>query len=41
MTSFHETYERYARDVYRFVFWLSGTVEDSEDITSVRTAEEK
>ena len=34
MTSFHEIYERYAPHVYRFVFWLSGSVEEVEDITS-------
>lgn len=32
--SFHELYNKYVKDVYKFVFWLSGNVQDSEDITS-------
>ena len=32
--SFHELYERYAGDVYRFAHWLSGNAEDARDITS-------
>jgi RNA polymerase sigma-70 factor (ECF subfamily) len=32
--SFHQLYESYAADVYRFAFWLSGDGTDAEDITS-------
>jgi RNA polymerase sigma-70 factor (ECF subfamily) len=32
--SFHQLYESYAEDVYRFAFSLSGTRIDAEDITS-------
>jgi len=32
--SFHDLYERYAPEVYRFSFWLSGNAADAEDITS-------
>lgn len=31
---FHELYEQYAPDVYRFAYWLSGNTADAEDITS-------
>lgn len=34
MTNFHELYNKYAKDVYRFVYWLSGNNQDAEDITS-------
>ena len=34
MTNFHDLYQQYAKDVYRFAFWMSGRVEDAEDITS-------
>lgn len=34
MLSFHDLYESYAADIYRFVFWLSGDESDAEDITS-------
>lgn len=34
MISFHQLYETYAADVYRFAFSLSGTRVDAEDITS-------
>jgi RNA polymerase sigma factor (sigma-70 family) len=34
MTSFHQLYQRYAQDVYRFAFWLSGSTEEAEDVTS-------
>jgi RNA polymerase sigma-70 factor (ECF subfamily) len=34
MITFHEIYERHSRDVYRYAFWLSGSAEDAEDITS-------
>lgn len=33
-TTFHEVYERYAPDVYRFALWLSGREEVAKDITS-------
>jgi len=32
--SFHDMYERYAQDVYRFAFWLSGDTAEAEDIVS-------
>ncbi len=31
---FHDLYERYAIDVYRFSFWLAGNATDAEDITA-------
>ena len=34
MTSFHELYESYARDVYRFALYLSGDHALAEDMTS-------
>lgn len=34
MTTFHEIYERYAKDVYRYARWLSGSADDADDITS-------
>ena len=34
MLTFHDLYTRYASDVYRFAFWLSGNSEDAQDITS-------
>lgn len=34
MTEFKETYERYARDIHRFVLYLSGDPALAEDITS-------
>lgn len=34
MITFHEIYERHSRDVYRYAFWLSGSAEDADDITS-------
>jgi RNA polymerase sigma-70 factor (ECF subfamily) len=34
MVTFHEIYERYSKDVYRYAFWLSGSAQDAEDITS-------
>src|ERR1043166_4043638 len=34
MTGFHELYERYARDVYRFARYLSGDAALAEDIVS-------
>jgi RNA polymerase sigma-70 factor, ECF subfamily len=32
--TFHELYERYANDVYRFAHWLTGNPHDARDITS-------
>src|SRR5882672_3523613 len=32
--TFHELYSRYAKDVYRFAYWLSGNPEVARDITS-------
>jgi RNA polymerase sigma-70 factor (ECF subfamily) len=34
MISFHDLYQRYAQDVYRFAFYLSGEAAEAEDITS-------
>ena len=34
MITFHEIYERHSRDVYRYAFWLSGSADDADDITS-------
>lgn len=34
MTNFHQLYEKYAADVYRFAYWLSGNAAEAEDITS-------
>ena len=33
-TTFHELYNRYAEDVYRFAHWLTGNPHDARDITS-------
>lgn len=33
-TSFKELYQRYAQDVFRFAFWLSGDADDARDITA-------
>jgi len=33
-TTFHELYDRYANDVYRFAHWLTGNPHDARDITS-------
>ena len=33
-TAFHDLYERYAPDVYRFALWLSGDPAEAEDIAS-------
>ena len=32
--SFQDLYKQYAKDVYRFSFWLSGDVAEAKDITS-------
>src|SRR4051794_35824136 len=34
MLTFHELYERHARDVYRFAYWMCGDSVEAEDITS-------
>jgi len=34
MITFHEIYERHSKDVYRYAYWLSGSIEDADDITS-------
>lgn len=34
MITFHEIYERHSKDVYRYAYWLSGSAEDADDITS-------
>lgn len=34
MITFHDIYQRYAPDVYRFAFWLSGDAAEAEDITA-------
>ena len=34
MLKFKDLYSRYAHDVYRFAFWLSGSSEEAKDITS-------
>ncbi|VAW33215.1 RNA polymerase ECF-type sigma factor [hydrothermal vent metagenome] len=33
-TIFHDLYERYATDVYRFALWLSGNPAEADDIVS-------
>ncbi len=32
--SFHQLYTKYANDVYRFSFWLTGDTEEAKDVTS-------
>lgn len=34
MVNFHDLYESYAADIYRFAFWLAGDSSEAEDITS-------
>ena len=34
VTNFHELYQKYSQDVYRFAYWLCGNAQDAEDITS-------
>jgi RNA polymerase sigma-70 factor (ECF subfamily) len=34
MITFHEIYERYSKDVYRYAFWLAGSADEADDITS-------
>jgi len=33
MITFHEIYEHYSKDVYRYVYWLLGSADDADDIT--------
>ena len=33
-TSFTDLYRRYAQDVFRFAFWLSGNADDAKDIVA-------
>lgn len=33
-TAFHDLYEKYADDVYRFAYWLTGNANDARDIAS-------
>ncbi len=34
VTNFHELYQKYSQDVYRFAYWVCGNSQDAEDITS-------
>src|SRR5258707_9739241 len=34
MITFHEIYERYAKDVFHYACWLSGSADEADDITS-------
>ena len=34
MITFHEIYEHHSKDVYRYAYWLSGSPQDADDITS-------
>lgn len=34
MQTFHELYESYAKDIYRFSYWLAGDRARAEDVTS-------
>lgn len=34
MITFHEIYERHAKDVHRYAYWLSGSADDADDVTS-------
>lgn len=34
MITFHELYEKYALDVYRFSYWLSGSAMEADDLTA-------
>jgi RNA polymerase sigma-70 factor (ECF subfamily) len=34
MISFHDLYEQYAPEVYRFAYWLAGNAMEADDITS-------
>jgi DNA-directed RNA polymerase specialized sigma24 family protein len=32
--SFHQLYNQYSKDVYRFSYWLTGDADEAQDITS-------
>ena len=34
VTNYHELYQEYAQDVFRFAYWLCGNAQDAEDNTS-------
>jgi len=34
MITFHEIYKHHSRDVYRYAYWLAGSADDANDITS-------
>jgi len=34
MITFHEIYERHSKEVYRYTFWLSGSAQEADDLTS-------
>ena len=34
VTNFHDLYQKYVQDIYRFSYWLCGNAQDAEDITS-------
>ena len=34
MTDFHDLYQRYQPDVYRFAYWLTGNAAQADDITA-------
>lgn len=34
MITFHNLYQKYAKDVYRFAYWLSGSAMEADDITA-------
>lgn len=34
MITFHDLYQKYAQDVYRFSYWLCGNAMEAEDITA-------
>jgi RNA polymerase sigma-70 factor (ECF subfamily) len=34
MITFHEIYENYSKDVYRYTCWLCGNADEADDITS-------
>jgi RNA polymerase sigma-70 factor, ECF subfamily len=34
ITNYHELYQKYAQDIFRFAYWLCGDQKEAEDITS-------
>ena len=34
MITFHDLYQKYAKDVYRFAYWLCGSAMEAEDLTA-------